>query len=192
MIRGRLAALVLSGLLATPLPVAAGQTASEEVAWTRQQAEQGDADAQYLLGLRYSFGHEVLQNDVEASSWYRKAADQDHVAAQFHLGFMYDFGQGVPQDDAQAMAWYRKAADRGHTSAQANLSVMYSTGQGVPRNYVEAYKWRDLVASLTDGEAWEQAEDARDALAKEMTTEQVVEGQRLAREWLMVFAARQE
>ena len=59
-----------------------------------EQAEQGDAGAQYELGGNYSTGRAY----VEAVRWYRLAADQGHDGAQFKLGAMYFAGEGVPQD----------------------------------------------------------------------------------------------
>ena len=35
-------------------------------------AEQGDADAQFNLGVMYEFGEGVPHDDVEAVKWYRK------------------------------------------------------------------------------------------------------------------------
>jgi TPR repeat protein len=185
-------AFVALVLLGTPWADATAQTTPSEAEFIQQQAEQGDAEAQFHLGLRYSFGYELPQNDVEAAVWYRKAADQGHAVAQFHLGYMYDFGQGVSQDDTQAMAWYSRAADQGHISAQANLAVMYVTGQGVPQNYVESYKWRSVAVSRAVGEAKGTLVEALDSVAQLMTPEQTTEAQRLAREWQAAFDARQE
>ena len=92
---------------------------------------------------------------------------------------MYENGNGVPQDYAEAVKWYRKAADQGYARAQNNLGVMYNRGQGVPQDYVMAHMWFNLAAALGD----EKALKTRDALAKNMTSEQIAEAQRLAREW---------
>jgi len=43
----------------------------ETVSWYRLAAEQGDADAQYNLGIMYRNGNGVPENDAEAVSWYR-------------------------------------------------------------------------------------------------------------------------
>ena len=40
-------------------------------------AEQGDADAQLLLGIMYNNGEGVPQDDKEAVKWYRLAAVQN-------------------------------------------------------------------------------------------------------------------
>jgi TPR repeat protein len=55
----------------------------------RPLADQGDAAAQYNLGLMYVDGHGVAQDDAAAVSWFRKAADQGYADAQYNLGLMY-------------------------------------------------------------------------------------------------------
>ena len=45
-------------------------------------AEQGDAFAQYSLGIMYKEGTGVPQNDTEAVKWFRKAAEQSDSARQ--------------------------------------------------------------------------------------------------------------
>ena len=67
-------------------------------------ADQGDADAQYNLGLMYDYGYGVAEDDAEAARWYRLAADQGHAIAQYNLGLMYASGRGVVEDDAEAVA----------------------------------------------------------------------------------------
>jgi len=109
-------------------------------------AEQGEAEAQYNLGVLYDKGQGVPQDDTKAVRWYRLAAGQGNSAAQFNLGVMYANGQGVPQDDGEALRWYRLAAEQGKASAQNNLGVMYNFGQGVPQDDGEALRWYRLAA----------------------------------------------
>jgi len=78
---------------------------------TRLAAQQGDANAQFELGLMYFMGKVVPQNYVEAAKWYRLAAEQGHAKAQFNLGELYDLGLGVAQNYAEASKWYRSAKD---------------------------------------------------------------------------------
>jgi uncharacterized protein len=78
----------------------------------RPLADQGDATAQYNLGVMYGKGQGVPQDDAEAVKWYRKAADQGLAAAQYTLGVMYGKGQGVPQAYVQAYKWFTLAAAR--------------------------------------------------------------------------------
>ena len=61
-------------------------------------AEQGNAGAKYSLGVLYSNGHGMPQNDREAAAWYRLAADQKHAEAQYALARCYEQGRGVKQE----------------------------------------------------------------------------------------------
>ena len=143
-------------------------------------AEQGDADAQYLIGLMYAEGQGVPQDYEAAIRWYRLATDQGHAKAQFNLGLMYDNGRGVPQDYAQAREWYLKAAEQGMADGQVKLGIMYQDGPGVLQDYVQAHMWYNLAAAQNQKDATK----LRAALAKDMPPEQIAEAQRLTREWL--------
>ena len=80
----------------------------------RKAAEQGDALAQYILGVMYDNGQGVPQNYTKAVEWYRKAAEQGHSKAQSSLGVMYILGYGVPQNYTQAYIWFSVAAAQGN------------------------------------------------------------------------------
>ncbi|EOX4856310.1 tetratricopeptide repeat protein, partial [Haemophilus influenzae] len=45
-------------------------------------AEQGNAEAQLMLGVMYARGIGVKQDDFEAVKWYRQAAEQGYANAQ--------------------------------------------------------------------------------------------------------------
>ena len=107
----------------------------------RPLADQGNARAQFNLGVMYERGQGVPQFDTEAVQWYRKAAEQGHASAQFNLGMLYFNGQGVPQNAQEAEKWFRLAAKQGDASVQFNLGVMYAKGQGVPQDVREAVYW---------------------------------------------------
>jgi TPR repeat protein len=153
----------------------------------RPLAKQGDADAQFYLGVLYESGQGVLRNDAEAIKWYRKAAEQDDAVAQFNLGIMYAKGEGVPQNDGEAAHWYRLAADQGLAGAQFDLGIMYAQGQGMPQDYVQAHMWLNLAASQLPALGKNQRNttvDARDLVASKMTPAQIAEAQELALEWM--------
>ncbi len=107
----------------------------------RPLAEQGDAVAQYNLGLMYYKGLGVPQDYKEAVKWYRLAAEQGDADAQNNLGAMYQDGSGVPQDYAEAVKWYRLAAEQGIAKAQYTLGGIYYSGQGVPQDIKKAFSW---------------------------------------------------
>jgi uncharacterized protein len=59
---------------------------AEAIRWYQQAADQGNAAAQYSLGLMHEKGRGGLaKDDAEAIRWYKKAADQGNAAAQFKL-----------------------------------------------------------------------------------------------------------
>ena len=137
--RGIVALALLAVLLG--IPIAAAQTFDEAVAaYMRRDyatairgflvhAEQGDASAQFSLGVMYATGEGILKDDAEAVRWYRLAAEQGNASAQFNLGVMHAGGRGVLKDDAEAVRWYRLAAEQGDASAQFNLGVIEPTGR---------------------------------------------------------------
>ena len=137
--------------IATAVIVAGGLavrvlSAQDNLDAVRQAAEQGDATAQFNLGVMYAKGEGVLQDDAAAVRWYRLAAEQGHAEAQGTLGAMYAIGRGVPQDDETAHVWLNVAASR-------------STGEQRDE-YVEA---RDAVAErMTRGQLAEAQRRARE------------------------------
>ena len=118
----------------------------------------------------------------------RLAAEQGDADAQYNLGVMYDNGEGVPEDDAEAVRWYRLAADQGDADAQHTLGFMYAYGEGVSQDDVAAHMWFDLAGARSSGDARDAIVELRDAVAARMTSEQIAEAQRLAREWNLTVA----
>lgn len=104
-------------------------------------AEQGDAQAQFDIGVKFYYGQGVSQDRQAAFAWFRKAAEQGHAAAQYALGRMYYYGQGVKQSGQDALQWFRKAAEKGSADAQFSLGVMYQFGKGVEKDVKQAEKW---------------------------------------------------
>ena len=141
-------------------------------------AKQGNAIAQYNLGLMYHKGKGVPQNYKTAMKWYRLAAKQGNAGAQSNLGVMYNEGQGVPKDYRTAVKWYRLAAQQGYAPAQSNLGVLYALGKGVLKDWVYAHMWGNIASS----NGGENGGKVRDIAAKNMTPAQIAEAQKLARE----------
>ena len=105
--RGAVVPALAAALLAAGC--AGGQTSDEKLENLRARAEQGDADAQFGLGVMYDDGEGVPEDDREAVRWFRLvrlAAKQGDASAQLFLGHMYADGEGVPQDYVQAHKWF--------------------------------------------------------------------------------------
>jgi hypothetical protein len=58
------------------------QDYDEAIKWYRKAAEQGHCEAEYAMGMSYSYGIGVDANPAEAQKWYRKAAAQGHTKAK--------------------------------------------------------------------------------------------------------------
>jgi len=114
---------------------------SEAVAEIRVHASQGNASAEFELGLLYYEGKVVAQNDTEAALWYRKAAEQGDAKAQSNLADLYFRGKGVPRDYAKAIYWSQEAADQGDVKGESGLGYLYFYGVGVLQDYTEAALW---------------------------------------------------
>ena len=104
-------------------------------------AKQGDANAQFYLGLLHSRQLIDQASQEQAVKWYLLAANNDHVNAQFNLGIKYDKGLGVEQSATEAFSWYFKAANDGHPEAQFNVANMYRDGRGVEHSNEQAATW---------------------------------------------------
>jgi len=145
----------------------------------RVLAEQGDAHAQYTLG-RHSF----IFGPSEELKWLRRAAEQGHTRAQASVGYWYYMGRGLLEniDHKEAVNWFRKAAEKGHAESQYTLGVMYLNGLGVGFNVVMAdmyFRISEVNGHVPMGLArW------RGYAENKMTSSQIVEAEKLAREWI--------
>lgn len=131
------------------------------VAWRELKplADQGNAEAQYQVGVMYDHGQSVKRSYRTAAQWYERAAEQGHSGAQFNLGFMYYNGSGeeddpVAQDFGAAEGWLTRAAASGIGEAQYLLSNMYLRGDGVARD-------QDRAIRLANGAARKGVPGAR-------------------------------
>jgi hypothetical protein len=83
-------------------------------------------------------------------------------------------------DDVPDVDDCRVKAEQGHSLAQYLLGAMYVHGQGVPQDYVMAHMYWN-IASVS---GHENAIHNRGAVEERMTSSQIEEAQRLAREWM--------
>jgi uncharacterized protein len=107
--RARGALLGAGAVLLWTVPVLFGDTAAGMRAFRKKDypaayrewraaADQGQAEAQYNLGILYLKGLGVARDPDEAFRWFRLAADQGQADAQFQVGLMLEDGVGVRQD----------------------------------------------------------------------------------------------
>jgi uncharacterized protein len=123
---GVILAVVLTGGAAAG-PLEEGDAAYERgdyataVRLWRPLAEQGNPEAQFVLGQMYNTGRGVSQDHAEAVKWYRRAAEQGDVLAQAVLGAMYGGEEGIPPDYVQSYMWLSLAASRASTQEDRDM-----------------------------------------------------------------------
>ena len=106
---------------------------SEATNWLRRSAEQGFAEAQFLLGAIYDEGRGADRDEQEAVKWYRMSAEQGNAKAQLALGRYYEHVEETKQktrrlrDYREAVQWYLMAAESGNAEAQRILGDCYLT-----------------------------------------------------------------
>jgi TPR repeat protein len=122
----------------------------------------------------------VIPEDFsKAFEWGLKAAMQGLAASQYLIGLGYKNGEGAPKDHQEAARWLCMAAEKDYAGAQYELGICYLNGEGVPKDMLLAYKWINLAAGHGD----EDSAALREDIEGELTKEQLVEAQRLSREF---------
>lgn len=116
-------------------------------------AEAGNIESQYRLGIDYTNGFGVAQDDKKAVEWLAKAAEKGHADASFMLGAAYGSGRGAAEDPVQALSWYERAAEANHPRAQYLAGEAYANGRGTAQDLARAAKFYRKAADQGHAEA---------------------------------------
>lgn len=113
----------------------------------QKAANQGDTDAQSILGYMYLAGEGVPRDYAQAASWYRKAADQGQAGAQNNLGLIYYNGEGVPRDYKLAYFWWLLSSAQGVEEAAKSRDTIENipTPQQRAETQAAATNWKPIV-----------------------------------------------
>jgi TPR repeat protein len=127
----RIITLGLAVGLAQPVVAQSLENAAETL---QPRAEQGDAQAQALLGTCYSEGLGGVSRDyAEALKWFRKAAEQGNGDGLANMGDAYAGGYGVPQNYVLAYMYVELAQAR-----EAKTLILKMTRVAVLKNVTKA------------------------------------------------------
>lgn len=124
------------------------QLTQEKYSEILKEAESGDADAQFKIGIFYQDGALVDQDPKVASEWFLKASNGGHVGATNSLGRLYANGLGVERNPEKAVALYELASERGSLEGRLNLATAYLTGRGIKQDTKKGIK---LMTSAAKG-----------------------------------------
>jgi TPR repeat protein len=125
----------------------------EEIEQWMREAEAGDAEAQYQLGICYANGYGVTIDQITAVEYFFDASEQNHPQALYQLGNCYLYGYGVYCNYRTAADCFEQAAKLGVVRAQYRLGNCYYYGNGVDTNYKQAKYWYAKAADQGDADA---------------------------------------
>lgn len=112
-------------------------------------AEDGDARAQFNVGLLYDEGLGVEKDPQQARQWWSKAAEQGLLAAGYNLALL-ELEQAASEDGEgdleTALAHLRQTAEAGHLPARYTLGKVYQYGIGVEEDREAAFENIRLAA----------------------------------------------
>lgn len=101
-------------------------------------AEEGDADAQYLLGM---YLDEKMKRYRESAKWYMRAAELGHKEAKSALALYYMEGIGVDRDVEKALKLFEDCYYHREGRAMWTAGRLYEEGTVVPQSYETAAMW---------------------------------------------------
>lgn len=147
-------------------PASASEMWDELFSEHLDDAEAGDIDARYEVGIMYLKGQGVEQDRNKAMMWLRRAADEGNQAAasklqriqdkqekfeqlvgeakagdikaQYEVAMMYLKGRGVAQDGKRARDWLVKASRQGDMKSTTRLGILKYKGEGGDQDYSQA------------------------------------------------------
>lgn len=131
--------------LATYYTEGFGVSADQEKAfqWFTRAAEQGDADACFVLAQKVSDGNYT----EESLRWLRTASDLGQLDAQASLGAFYVFDYSNDSYRAEGLELLKIAANRGDADAQFYLGLCLLTGEVELPDAAQAMKWLSRAAA---------------------------------------------
>lgn len=116
-------------------------------------ANQGDPEAQRVIGEMYYTGNGVRKDAATGFHWIKRAADAGEKIAQYNLGYIAENGgiEALPKD--AAITWYTKSAMQGYVPAQVRLGDLYAAGN----NRALAFQWYERAGFAGNQYAEQQA-----------------------------------
>lgn len=85
--------------------------------YIEKAAHAGNADAQNIMGAKYSRGAGVAEDAVYANMYYEAAAINGNAKAQMNLGLRMINGKGMKENRADGIEWVKKSAAQNYQAA---------------------------------------------------------------------------
>lgn len=108
----------------------------------RQSGAEGEAEAEFILGLAYRDGWDgAIRSGTLAARWLDLAAEQDDPRPALELILLQREKETVRPDKTRAVQYLNQAAERGDPYAQVILAEMLLEGNGVPADWRRGAEW---------------------------------------------------
>ncbi len=113
-----------------------------------RESKDGNAEAQYCLGLMYARGQGITKDHGVAFTWFDKAFTNGYIGSAYFLGKMYLIGLGTTKDVAKAEEMFTTVADQ-DARATYELGLLYFTDKDLSRDLEKSAQW--MLRSAKDG-----------------------------------------
>ena len=104
-------------------------------------AANGDARANYNLGIMYREGLGVDQDDIEALTHFIAAAEDGHMLGNYAVGLAFLRGRGSDVDGEAALSYLKEATLLGHALSPVEMGRIYFEGRLTKKDVVAAHFW---------------------------------------------------
>ena len=165
--------VLLFAALLCSLNIAAAKTVAEikedyirHLPEIQRAAEEGNPNAQAILGTMYKRGWGVERNDSLAYEWLEKSAKQGNKMAQNNLAGLYTRDNTQNNDEKALQLLHQSAEERNDVAANYNLGVMYENGYGTAVDLKKAEYYFSKAAARGNKRAIEALENVRRRMGK--------------------------
>uniref|UniRef100_A0A7N0V977 ERAD-associated E3 ubiquitin-protein ligase component HRD3A n=1 Tax=Kalanchoe fedtschenkoi TaxID=63787 RepID=A0A7N0V977_KALFE len=123
----------------------------EEFQIMEYEADRGNAEAMYHVGLFHFYGLRGLRRDhKKAFSWFLKAVEKGEPKSMEILAEIYARGIGVDRNYTKALEWLQRATKLNYFSAYNGMGYLYVKGYGVEKNLTKAKEYFKLASEKKD------------------------------------------
>jgi TPR repeat protein len=116
----------------------------------RKEAEKGNIDAAYNLGVALYTNNKTPEGRSEAVKWFKKASEAGDARAEFNLATAYEDSTRLPVAPDVVVSLYQQAAMQGIIESMHRLGVILTSGEYGRKDKVSGLSWLYLAQGYED------------------------------------------
>jgi TPR repeat protein len=113
--------------------------------WCEIAAKNGNAEAQYFLGVIYEEGKGTERDIPKSIEWYTKASENNNANSSYKLAWIYLIGEHLSQNLRKAFQFFKRASDMGHMESTGILNM------NIKDEYLEQTNRQTIIEMLQEG-----------------------------------------